>query len=165
IALSTIRSSRAQSAPPAYTVIDLGTLPSGTDSAAMSLNNHGEVVGIAHWSSVTPTGVISVDHAFRWKDLNGNGVSDPGEMMDLGTLPIVPGLNGSSAPILSSAMGINDGGQVAGWSYTSRYRDPVPTLCAVSDDSSVCSTANRRGVAGSWVDVRRPIQRHDRHQR
>jgi probable HAF family extracellular repeat protein len=81
-------------------MVDLGTL-GGTSSYAYDINEAGQVVGLADTASGVP-------HAFLYTDTNGNGLSDPGEMVDLGTL------GGTS----SYAYGINEAGQVAGFSYT-----------------------------------------------
>jgi probable HAF family extracellular repeat protein len=81
-------------------MIDLGTL-GGSNSYAYAINDAGQVVG----QSETASGSW---HAFLWEDVNGNGQSDPGEMVDLGTLG---GLD-------SGAHGINDAGQVAGYAQT-----------------------------------------------
>lgn len=73
-------------------VTELGTL-GGRDSYAIAINAHGTVVGYSTRADGT-TG------AFRWTG---------GVMQDLGTLP-----GGSQA----RALGINDGGEIAGWSST-----------------------------------------------
>ncbi len=83
----------------AVNAIDLGTL-GGNSSGAGSINNLGQVVG----SSTDSSGA---QRAFLWSDINGNGVSDPGEMQSLGVLP------GSTS---SGASDINDQGQVVGGS-------------------------------------------------
>ena len=80
--------------------IDLGTL-GGTRSYAGAINEVGQVAG---WST-TANGET---HAFLWEDLNGNGQSDPDEMVDLGTL----------GGTVSTARYINNVGQVAGYSHT-----------------------------------------------
>ena len=63
-------------------LIDLGTLPGFAISGASGLNDYGQVVGDS------TTRDLMMSHAFIWKDANGNGVSDPGEMRDLDTLGI-----------------------------------------------------------------------------
>jgi probable HAF family extracellular repeat protein len=82
-------------------MIDLGTLGGG-GSRALAVNNAGQVVG----SADTATGEL---RAFLWQDLNGNRVSDPGEMLNLGTHD---GLASAS-----EAFGVNALGWVVGWSY------------------------------------------------
>ena len=77
-------------------MIDLGTLGGG-NSFAIGMNGFGQVVG----TSPTASGDF---RAFLWQDLDGNGQSDAGEMIDLGTL---------GGPT-SSASGINGSGQVVG---------------------------------------------------
>ncbi|HEX2092746.1 MAG TPA: hypothetical protein VHG28_10105 [Longimicrobiaceae bacterium] len=72
-------------------VEDLGTL-GGAESMAIAINDHGEVVG----SSQTASGEW---RAFFWSRASG--------MLDLGKLP---------EATYSSAMGINERGQVVGWS-------------------------------------------------
>src|SRR5260370_31786428 len=74
-------------------VVDLGTLPGGSISEALGINNRGQVVGEASTASGNT-------HAF----LLENGV-----MVDLGTLP-----GGTS----SFATGINHRGQEHGYSHT-----------------------------------------------
>ncbi len=83
-------------------MIDLGTL-GGDFSEAKSINNLGQVVG---WATGDE---FAGSRAFLWEDLDGNGQSDPGEMIDLGTL------GGTS----SEAKFINDSGQVVGSADTS----------------------------------------------
>ena len=78
-------------------MIDLGTLPGGTYSVAHAINDQGQVVGEADTTG-------GRRHAFLWKDKNGNGASDAGEMIDLDAL--------SSAD--SAAYGINEVGRIVG---------------------------------------------------
>ena len=82
-----------------YTLLDVGSLGGG-QSQAYDLNNNNQVVGVALDGS-------GADRAFLFSDANGNGIADPGEMVNLGTLP------GDTA---SYAYGINGAGQVVGTS-------------------------------------------------
>jgi len=79
---------------------NLGTL-GGSVSYGYGINDFGNVVGY----SIAPSGYA---HAFLWKDTNCNRQSDPGEMMDLGTL------GGNS----SVGYGVNNAGKVVGYAYT-----------------------------------------------
>jgi len=85
-------------------MIDLKTL-GGNFSDARDLNDTGYVVG---WSYVDPN-PTSPRRAFIWRDANSNGLSDAGEMKDLGTL---------SGDAHSEAFDINATGYVVGASYT-----------------------------------------------
>lgn len=82
---------------------DLGTLPGGTTSQALGINDSGHIVG----DSTTPSGD---DHAFVYTGIPGSG----GTMSDLGKLP-----GGTS----SYAYAINNAGQIVGDSTTSSYDD------------------------------------------
>jgi probable HAF family extracellular repeat protein len=73
-------------------VIDLGNLGSGAFNLAFGINNRSQIVG----QSPLPDNTL---HAFLWQD---------GVMNDLGSLPGLPG---------SEANGINDHGQVVGFSF------------------------------------------------
>ncbi len=84
---------------------EIGTL-GGTNSFAYEVNESGVVVGYAN---VPSTGASRPFHAFRWKDDDGDGVTDPGEMDDLGTL-------GGSRSI---AYGVNASGQIVGYAEIS----------------------------------------------
>lgn len=78
------------SAAPAYTVIDLGTLPGGTFSSARAINANGEIAGVA---DVAPNTFVAFQYA-------------NGQITNLGTL-------GGSTAI---GLGINIAGKVAGYS-------------------------------------------------
>jgi probable HAF family extracellular repeat protein len=58
-------------------MMDLGTL-GGTQGIATAISDDGRVVG----SAAKEDGDW---HAFLWRDVDGNGAPDPGEMVDLGT--------------------------------------------------------------------------------
>lgn len=95
-------------------MIDLGTL-GGEESWAYGLNNAGQVVG---WGELDS----GIYHAFVWADDNGNGLTDPNEMQDLGTL----------GGLFSSAYGISDQGVIVGYAQDTNYQwqavrwTPVP---------------------------------------
>src|SRR5690348_14115242 len=82
-----------------YQLIDLGTL-GGTSSRALDVNNNNQVVGVAKLAS-------GADRAFLFKDVNGDGVANAGEMVNLGVL------TGNTS---SSAWSINDSGVAVGTS-------------------------------------------------
>jgi probable HAF family extracellular repeat protein len=79
---------------------DLGTLPGYSTSVATHINNRGQVAGS---STLLPVGNT---HAFFWAD---------GAMTDLGTLG---GENASPLGIKTLASGMNDRGQVVGFSLS-----------------------------------------------
>jgi probable HAF family extracellular repeat protein len=88
--------------------IDLGALTPLGNSYATAINNQGAVAGYSDVFS--PTGGPA-EHAFVWQDSNGNGISDPGEMQDLGALQV--GIN-------SFAYAIADTGQAVGNAATTQ---------------------------------------------
>ena len=109
--------------------IDLGILPGGTESAAVAINNNGQVAG----NAITVTGAT---HAVLWRN---------GEIIDLGTLP------GDTSSV---AMNINDAGDVVGLSSLGtisrpfRWRNGVMTEIGGSI-SSTLFPANELSVSGS----------------
>ena len=88
--------------------IDLGvlgvSLTSFTESAATAINDLGQVVG------QSTTAADGNPHGFLWKDANGNGASDPHEMVDLNAL-----LPADSEWEIITATGINSSGQIVGF--------------------------------------------------
>jgi probable HAF family extracellular repeat protein len=88
-----------------YTITDIGVLKSDNESNAFWINSNGAVVGCsdtANSEGYPCTGTGAGQHAFYWTKSGG--------LKDLGTLP-----NGN----ISGALGINDAGQVVGYSNTS----------------------------------------------
>jgi probable HAF family extracellular repeat protein len=80
-------------------LIDLGTLPGGTNSAALRINDHGQVVGSSSTEPGKPWFAPGA-HAFLWEN---------GRMIDLGVLP---GFGSSFGA------GLNNRGQVTGHTGT-----------------------------------------------
>ena len=106
-------------------MIDLGTI-GGNLSFATDINNSAQVVGMS-------TNAQGSSHAFFWEDLNSNGQSDDGEMIDLGTLP-----GGDD----SIAYCINDLGQIVGGSKTASNEYHAFVLTPEDSDSN--------GVPDTW---------------
>jgi probable HAF family extracellular repeat protein len=83
-------------------MLDLGTLPGDVNSAALGINDRGEMVG-ASFGAAGP--INGNPRAFLWKD---------GGMTDLNDL--IP----ANSPLhLLTAFGINDAGEIAGFGVTS----------------------------------------------
>ena len=88
-------------------LIDIGTFSGGTGEG-VAVNSGGTAVGYSLGSQA--------QRAFIWRDANGNGISDPGELVDLGTLPL-PTHNEAFA------LGINNLNQVVGFSSNPDFDD------------------------------------------
>ncbi len=82
----------------------LGTL-GGPTSFAQGINDNGYVSGVTDINGFASNG-RTMQRAFIWHDDNGNGVSDPGEMKNLGTL----------GGEFSAALRINATNEIIGWS-------------------------------------------------
>ena len=78
----------------------LGSLPGGSFSSALGLNNYGQVVG------QTTNNNSTFEEGYLWSPSSPNGVS--GSMIDLGSFD-------KSGPGFSSAAAINGQGSVTGW--------------------------------------------------
>ena len=87
-------------------IADLGVFGQGYYAGATDINEQGGVTGYSD------TGYPGGIYAFYWEDVNDNGISDPCEMINLGTL----------GGDVSEAHGINHSGQVVGLTYDTRQR-------------------------------------------
>jgi probable HAF family extracellular repeat protein len=84
----------------------LGTLGGPTPNGnASGINDANYVVGFASTTAFSTGDGRNITRAFIWHDDNNNGVSDPGEMKDLGTL----------GGDYSSALRINATNEIIGW--------------------------------------------------
>jgi probable HAF family extracellular repeat protein len=115
----------------AYRLVDLGTLGGGT-SAGFDINNHNQVVG----SAQTETGAT---RAFLFKDANGNGAADPGEMTNLGAL---------AGHASSYAYGLNDNGIPVGTSVDSAGNERAVRFLAAggATDLNLGDGSNARAI-------------------
>jgi probable HAF family extracellular repeat protein len=109
--------------------IQLGILPGGTSSAALGINDYGQVVGYSQ------NDTNSFFHGFLWTPSSPNSTS--GTMTDLGTIFSSPGGSWASA--------INSQGWVTGRS------DDMNASGAGHAYVWVPSSTN--GTAGSWTDL------------
>jgi probable HAF family extracellular repeat protein len=128
-------------------VMDLYTLPGGKNSKAHSLNDGGQVVG----ESTVTNGDT---HAFLWKDSDGDGQADGGEMVDLGK-GVAYGINASG-----KIVGKFPGGQL--WTPTARngstgsVSDFGLDAVAINDDGDLVGSMAVGGgeIHGSlWRDL------------
>jgi probable HAF family extracellular repeat protein len=95
---------------------DLGTLPGGDRSQAISINARGWIAGGSKTGEFDPlTGGLQF-HGVLWKD---------GEIIDLGTLG-----EGLDKGLESNAVYVKDGGQVVGFSTINTVPDPFSFLGA-----------------------------------
>lgn len=108
-------------------LINLGTL-GGSDGSAVDINEAGNVVG---FSNINANDL----RAFYFRDLNGNGRSDSGEMINLGTL---------SGFTETFAEAVNDSGQVVG-----QLTDTIISRGFLWSDKN----GNHRSDAGEMVQL------------
>jgi probable HAF family extracellular repeat protein len=125
-------------------ILDLGTM-GGNESAAIALNNRGQVVGFALNTTPDPFSMFDLlifgstagteTRAFLWDETRG--------MQDLGTL---------GGPDAQAAF-INDRGQVAGFSYTNSTPNAttgIPTLDPfLWEDGKMVDLGSLGGTVGS----------------
>jgi probable HAF family extracellular repeat protein len=125
------------SAAQQYTVTDLGTL-GGSNSSAFAINDLGQVVGCADT-------VSSLGHSFIWSAASG--------MHDIGTL-------GHGPRSYSCALGINNAGQVVGYTnsgnglpYFWTQRGGMQSLGTLGGSGGSAYAINSSGqvVGGSWL--------------
>lgn len=128
--------------PTAAAVLDLGTLPGGTNSAATGLNDQGVVVGTSE------TAVPGVDHAFVW--------TAGGGMTDLGTL----GGEVSAAAAINNSFEIVGTTSVAGAPFTQNVPfvwDPVHGMTALPGSGTAFDISDQHVVAGcATIDATGP---------
>jgi len=99
-------------------IVPLGTL-GGNESLAISLNNHGQVIGVA-------ANAIPDDFSmFGWGAQTRAFLFENGTMQDLGTLGGPDAGGGPGNVNVVGTMSINQNGQVAGASYTNSIPDPI----------------------------------------
>src|SRR5215472_15161425 len=97
-------------------ILDLGTLPGGTESIGIYVNNAGQVIGFSANSAISdPIGFFGQNHTFLWQN---------GEMLDIGTL-------GGNDTFAGAACSNPPAGVVVGGSSTSSIINPntgLPTV-------------------------------------
>lgn len=124
-------------------VTDLGTL-GGTSSAALAVNNPGQIVG---WSAISGSGYR---HATLW---NGTTATDLNDVLDTGTL--------SAGWLLLDAADINDSGWIAGTAYnsvTDQMRGYLLSISPVAEPATYALMLAGFGVLGVVARRRKGAQ-------
>lgn len=116
-------------APPRYTVIDLGTLGGVFGSSAHSINNKGWIAGVANLSGDT------VEHAALWRD---------GVVTDLGTL------GGDNSNVDFPVK--NDSGLIVGFAQTSTIDPLGENFCVFfcTPSAGACNGSNQSCRGFRW---------------
>lgn len=113
-----------------YSITNLGDLPGGNDSSlAVDINSLGQIAGYSDASTGR--------RAFLWTPSTPNGTT--GSMIDLGDLP--------GGDDFSRSRGINDSGQVTGWSGA------MPGGSIFGSRAFLWTPATPNGTTGSMTDL------------
>ena len=101
-------------------ITDLGTL-GGNQSVALSVNNHGQIAGLALNTIPDPFSIYDLLYFNSSSGTQTRAVlwDKDGSMQDLGTLGTGPD---------AYALLVNEGGQVTGWSYTNSIPNQTTNL-------------------------------------
>jgi len=120
---------------------------------ARGINDDGQVVGWSSWDGMTSG--ADMTHAFFWEDLDGDGESDPGEMVDLGV---------SGVGVAAAARAINNHGQIAASAEGASYNSYVILPEDTNDDGTPdlwFKDADEDGLNDLMIDLGQPFERRD----
>jgi probable HAF family extracellular repeat protein len=131
-------------------IIDLGTLEGGYESAAFSVNSHGQVAGVSF--NLVPDPIFGTqERTFLWdKDKGMQDLGTLGTGNDAGILPVPP-LNKGNVEI-------NERGQVVACSTTNTTINPVTGLPTIDPflwdkESGMQDLGSFGGTAGCAIDI------------